>query len=113
MKKAYLLGIFIVIIILAVVLILLMGKKDGEEQDLQQQEMINCALEKFSEFKNTGAEIDSQCLGVCNGQYAVDIVHVPRTAEDNLPENQCEEYREGKVSHFIELDENGGVVRTV
>ena len=52
----------------------------------------------------------SQCLGVVGG-YAVDIVHVPRTEEDNLPENQCEDYREGRVSKFIELDKDGNVIR--
>ncbi|MCX6750881.1 MAG: hypothetical protein NTZ83_05465 [Candidatus Pacearchaeota archaeon] len=79
------------------------------EQVLEQQEAINCALEKFNNF--TG-EINSQCLGVC-GNYAVDIVHVPRTNEDNLVENQCSDFREGKVSHFIELDKNGEIVRIV
>lgn len=59
---------------------------------------------------------NSQCLGtinVNNLDYVVDIVHVPRTQEDNLPENQCEDYRTGKVQHFIELDKDGNVVRVV
>jgi len=73
---------------------------------LEQQEMINCATEKFSDFNG---EINSQCLGTC-GDYAVDIVHVPRASEDNLPENQCEEYRIGKLKHFIEFDKNGKIV---
>jgi len=67
---------------------------------LEQQEAIDCALEKFNSFSG---EINSQCLGSC-GDYAADIVHVPRTAEDNLVENQCADYRNGIVSHFIELD---------
>ena len=76
---------------------------------LEQQEIINCSLEKFSNFTE---EINSQCLGIC-GNYAVDIVHVPRTSEDNLVENQCEDYRSGKVSNFIELDKEGNIVRIV
>ncbi len=76
---------------------------------LEQQEAINCALRKFENFNE---EINSQCLGVCE-DYAVDIVHVPRTEEDNLPENQCEDYQNGKVSHFIELDKDGNIVRIV
>lgn len=79
------------------------------EQVLQQQEAINCALDKFNNFTE---EINSQCLGVC-GDYAVDIVYVPRTAEDNLAENQCEEYRNGNVNHFIELNKNGDIVKIV
>jgi len=76
---------------------------------LEQQEIINCALGKFENFTE---EINSQCLGVC-GDYAVDIVHVPRAAEDNQAENQCEDYRNGKVKHFIELDNDGNIVRIV
>ncbi|MCX6749344.1 MAG: hypothetical protein NTW17_01195 [Candidatus Pacearchaeota archaeon] len=71
---------------------------------LEQQQAVDCAVEKFSSF--TGL-LNSQCLGTC-GNYAVDIVHVPRTSEDNLVENQCSDYREGKVSQFIELDKYGG-----
>lgn len=76
---------------------------------LEQQEAINCAIEMFDNFNE---EINSQCLGTC-GDYAVDIVHVPRTEEDNLIENQCGTYRNGEVSHFIELDKDGNIVRIV
>ena len=55
-------------------------------------------------------KFSSQCLGVV-GDYAVDIVHVPRTEEDNKIENQCEDFRTGKVNNFIELDKDGEIVR--
>jgi len=61
-------------------------------------------------------QFSSQCLGIIySGRvgYAVNIVHVPRNEEDNKPENQCEEYREGRVKHFIELNKDGEVVRIV
>ncbi len=76
---------------------------------LQQEEMIECAYEKFDSLN----EKNSQCLGIC-GDYAVDLVSVPITAEDNLFENQCEQYRSGEVSHFIELNnQKGEIVRIV
>lgn len=77
------------------------------EKILKQQEAITCALEKFNNFSD---EFDSQCLGVC-GNYAVDVVHVPRTQEDNIPENQCDAYRNGEVGSFIELDKYRNIVR--
>lgn len=80
---------------------------------LLQQEAVNCAVEKYNQEKAKGVEINSQCLdylGAC-GDYSVDIVHVPRNAEDDLAENQCEAYRSGTVNHFIELDKEGEVVR--
>lgn len=76
---------------------------------LEQQEAITCAIGKFERFNE---EKNSQCLGVC-GDYAIDIVHVPRNAEDNLVENQCEDYRKGIASHFIELDKEENIVKVV
>ncbi|MCX6747002.1 MAG: hypothetical protein NTU63_02605 [Candidatus Pacearchaeota archaeon] len=74
---------------------------------LKQQNVINCAIGKFNEVAE---EVNSQCLGTCE-DYAVDIVHVPRTSEDDLIENQCDAYRNEQVNHFIELDKNGEIVR--
>ncbi len=76
---------------------------------LWQKAAIACASDKFLNFTE---EKNSQCLGIC-GNYAVDIVHVPRTEEDNLTENQCEDYGNGVVNHFIELDKDGEIVRVV
>lgn len=80
------------------------GKKDME------QTAMKCALVLYEQEIARGIELNSQCLGVCGG-YAVDIVHVPRVNEDNILENQCSDYREGRVSKFIELDKNGDIVR--
>jgi len=78
----------------------------------EQQVAILCAENLYESFTILTVEISSQCLGTC-GDYAFDIVHAPRTEEDNLIENQCEDYRSGNVSHFIELDKEGNVVRIV
>ncbi len=76
---------------------------------LVQQEAILCA---YGKFDNLNEEINSQCLGIC-GDYAIDIVHVPRIRADNFAENQCADYANGKVSHFIELNQKGEVVGIV
>jgi hypothetical protein len=76
---------------------------------LEQKEAINCAYDKFGNFDE---EKSSQCLGTCK-DYAIDIVHVPRTAEDDLMTNQCEDYKNKIVSHFIELNQQGEIVRIV
>lgn len=77
-----------------------------------QQQIIAKAQELYQTKKAEGMEFSSQCLGTVE-DYAVDIVHVPRALEDNLVENQCEDFRAGRVSHFIELDKDGNVVRVV
>ena len=55
---------------------------------------------------------------VCSTQlevqdWCVDVAHDPRQPVDNLPENQCRSYREGKVHHFVELDPEGNVIRAM
>lgn len=77
---------------------------------LTQQDAVSCALQLYAQKKSDGMEFSSQCLGVC-GDYAVDIVHVPRDSKDDLIENQCEDFRNEKVGHFIELAGDGGIVR--
>lgn len=79
---------------------------------LEQQQAITRAKALYSQKRTQGMEFSSQCLGVV-GTYAVDMVHVPRISEDNLAENQCEAFRLGEVSNFIELDGYGNIVRIV
>lgn len=43
--------------------------------------------------------------------WVVDLVHNPRQAIDDLPENQCQAYIEGRSRHFVELDLDGKLVR--
>lgn len=43
--------------------------------------------------------------------WVVDIVHSPRLPIDDLPENQCPAYREGRAQHFVELDLDGNLIR--
>jgi|WetSurMetagenome_2_1015567.scaffolds.fasta_scaffold592500_2 hypothetical protein len=77
---------------------------------IEQQQIIGCAQDIYSQFKRNGMNFSSQCLGAC-GDYSIDIVHVPRINEDNKAENQCEEYLAGMTGSFIELDKEGKVVR--
>jgi len=44
--------------------------------------------------------------------WVVDIVHNPRESIDDLPENQCQAYTEGRAKHFVELDQKGNLIRT-
>lgn len=89
------------------------GYPSNTPQEVQeQQQVISQALELYNHAKADGMEFSSQCLGAV-GDYAVDIVHVPRSDIDNRIENQCEAFRERQVSHFIELDKNGNIVKIV
>jgi hypothetical protein len=130
MKKIYWVLIVIVILTVGFTMIFRPGGEDSWIQDergvwikhgvpyetpdyvIEQQQIINQTLSLYEQRKSEEMEFFSQCLGVI-GNYAVDIVHVPRSSEDNLVENQCEAYRNNEVTHFIELDKDGNIIRIV
>lgn len=43
--------------------------------------------------------------------WVVDVAHSPRINIDDLPENQCPAYLEGRADHFVELDPEGNLIR--
>jgi hypothetical protein len=85
---------------------------ENNNYSLEKQKAISCALQIYDENKMEGVNFSSQCLGDCY-DYVVDIVHNPRLEEDNLKENQCPDYLSGKLKHFIELDEEGKLIRII
>lgn len=78
----------------------------------EQYAALNCATDFYKLDRIRSFNFDSQCLGTC-GDYAVDVVHVPRTSADDLKENQCNAYLNGSVKHFIEIDKDGKIFRVV
>jgi hypothetical protein len=130
MKK----GVLILIIVLVVVAVILLRSFNGGEDNwikdsrgvyikhgnpsqtpnyvVEQQKVITDALALYNQKKAEQMNFSSQCLGTIDS-YVVDIVHVPRNSEDNLAENQCEDYKSGLISHFIELNKDGNIIRIV
>lgn len=82
------------------------------EEVVDQQLLILAAMQLYFEKQREGMNFSSQCLGVV-GDYAVDVVHIPRIAEDDVKENQCEEFISGMVKKLIELDAEGNVMRII
>ncbi len=80
------------------------------EEVLKQEQVILCSMELYIQIRNQGINFSSQCIGAC-GNYSIDIVHVPRTTEDNLPQNQCQEYLKNETSNLIEMDKLGDIVK--
>lgn len=129
-KKSFLIGGIFLLLTLAVLFVrfFLGGNEDAWIQDSrgvwikhgnpaetpdyvsEQQKIILCAGDIFAQLSPNFDNLSSECLGACEN-YSIDIVHVPRTAEDDKTENQCKEYFNGKTSEFIELDNKGNIVR--
>lgn len=86
--------------------------KETPAEVAEQQKLIDIALEKYYILKNSGADLSAgPCLGLIADDWVADIAHDPRKDVDNLPQNQCSEYRQGKVKHFIELSEQGEIIK--
>jgi thioredoxin-related protein len=45
--------------------------------------------------------------------WVCDVAHSPRQNIDNLQENQCRSFREGKTNHFIEVTPSCEFIRKV
>ncbi|MBI4038080.1 hypothetical protein HY387_00295 [Candidatus Daviesbacteria bacterium] len=43
--------------------------------------------------------------------WVADVAHRPRQAMDDLAQNQCSAYLEGRAKHFVELDIQGNLIR--
>ncbi|PIT97389.1 hypothetical protein COT77_01760 [Candidatus Berkelbacteria bacterium CG10_big_fil_rev_8_21_14_0_10_41_12] len=77
-----------------------------------QQDLIAKADKIFQDAKSSGKDLSAgPCLGKIDSDWVVDIVHNPRQDVDNLSQNQCIDYANGQVHHFVELDPNGEIIQ--
>lgn len=89
------------------------GQIDGDETgETEEESAIRLAQSIFQQKKEEGTDFsDGPCISdnLMEG-WVADVAHDPREAVDNLPENQCPSYGE-TANHFVELDENGELIR--
>ncbi|OGD88425.1 hypothetical protein A3J17_03825 [Candidatus Curtissbacteria bacterium RIFCSPLOWO2_02_FULL_40_11] len=75
-------------------------------------EILKNALNLYSQKKQEGQDFSSgPCLGQIAEDWVLDIAHNPRLEVDDKPQNQCADFREGRVKHFIELDPEGKLIK--
>lgn len=74
---------------------------------------INQAKYLYRLAKEQGRDFSSgPCLSnALMPSWVADIVHHPRAPIDDLAENMCPSYREGRAQHFVELDLDGNLIR--
>jgi hypothetical protein len=127
MKQVLVAVVFIIIVVS--VIILFRGNEDSWIKDERgiwvehgkpkekpsevsiQEELIQKAKALLSEEKETGTDLSNgPCLGRVADDWVVDIAHNPREAIDDKLENQCVDFNNGDVHHFIEIDQNGEVI---
>ncbi|MEK7581520.1 MAG: hypothetical protein AAB512_04505 [Patescibacteria group bacterium] len=75
------------------------------------EDALKNALNLYIKNKQEGLDmVNGPCLGKVADDWVLDIAHKPRQKIDDDPKNQCADFREGRVHHFIELDENGKLI---
>ncbi|MDI6738140.1 MAG: hypothetical protein QME12_06535 [Nanoarchaeota archaeon] len=50
---------------------------------------------------------------IANSGWVCDVAHIPRRDIDNIAENQCSAFREGKASHFVEVSPDCKLINKV
>lgn len=87
--------------------------KVGVKQAASQDLAIARCREIFQQKVARGEDMNTgPCLAeeIVEG-WACDVAHNPREDIDNDPANQCQSFRDGQVTHFVELDQSGVLIK--
>lgn len=78
---------------------------------VQKPDILARARIRYNQAITSHADLSSgPCLGKIADDWVLDIAHLPREPIDNLPQNQCADFRDGKVHHFVEMSPQGEII---
>lgn len=113
--RTLIIGIIVLGIIVALYFIFFSDKPIflTKKKQYSDEQLIEMAQELFKEKKAAGMDMSNgPCIAnELDPYWVVDVAHNPRQPIDDLPENQCSAFREGKAKHFIELDIEGSLIK--
>ena len=91
------------------------GSSGGQMSQSDRDKAVDEAQTVYRQFIATGQPTGP---GPCISEslpglpdWVADIAHSPRLPLDDQPQNECQRYRAGQAHHFVELDENGTLIR--
>ena len=100
---------------IAAVTVMLAGCGGDDASDEERDRAIAAAERAHEKAVAQGEKLD---LGPCIAEelpdlpdWVVDVAHDPREEVDDEPENQCQRYRQGDATHFVELTPEGELIR--
>lgn len=114
MSKQVLFSISLVVIIVTAVLTYTASTEPSKSTKRGEFDVaINQAKHVYQQRKAAGEDFSNgPCLSdALMPNWILDIAHNPRQEVDDLPQNMCPAYREGKAKHFVELDPDGNLIR--
>ena len=90
------------------------GNQAASKFEQERQAAIEAAKTAYAKAKTEGKDLnDGPCLGVVAPNWVADVAHEPRQQVDNLRENQCEQFINREVEHFVELSPQGVIIRAL
>ena len=91
------------------------GGSSDETSDSESDQAVAAATKAFDAAEAKGTDLSK---GPCIAEqlpdlpdWVADVAHDPRTDADDDPANQCQRFREGEASHFVELTTDGELIR--
>ena len=113
MSKNSLFILVLIVIVISATSVLFVNSLSDKPSKTEIDSAINQARLLYEEKIKSKEDLS---LGPCLSNaiipnWAVDLVHNSRQPIDDLAENQCPSYLEGRVKHFVELDLDGKLVR--
>jgi predicted small lipoprotein YifL len=91
------------------------GSSGSQLSPSDRDTAVDKAQAVYRDFAASGQDLNrGPCIS--NGlaglpDWVVDIAHDPRQDVDDDPANQCSRYRDGQAHHFVELDQDGTLIR--
>src|SRR3954463_16082364 len=91
------------------------GSKGSHVSQSDRDQAVDAAQAAYRQFIATGQPtgpgpcISESLSGLPD--WVADVAHSPRLPLDDEPANQCQRFRSGQAHHFVELDENGTLIR--
>jgi hypothetical protein len=91
------------------------GGDDDEPSKSEESQAVGQAVVAFQKAEQSGQDLSA---GPCISEslpglpdWVADVAHDPRQDVDDDPNNQCQRYRDGEASHFVELTPEGQLIR--
>ena len=113
MNKKPLFFLVLAVIMITSSVVYILNNKTAKLSKTEINTAINQASYFYKQKQQRGESLDD---GPCISNalmpgWVADLVHNPRSAIDDLPQNQCSTYLNGQVVHIVELDLDGNFVR--
>jgi len=79
---------------------------------LELKKRIDSTLEALAKMKAQNDDVSrGPCLGIIDSDWVGDVAHMPRNADDNVPSNQCEDFKMGDARHYLEVTPDGKFIK--